>query len=316
MKFNLNLAELKAKLSILREHFTLEYRLQRRFDQLDGKLDLLLESLVDIHNIKPAKGRSRLRQEIGLQILRIVRDIANKHSLKYWLDFGTLLGAVRHQGFVPWDDDVDIAMERSDYVKMCDVLKSGCLPAPLVFSDLAIPDFDMDPIIHIYEPESKCFVDIFPYDRVEKALLSSGEITKWEEEYQKVFERIACERLLSARNIDCLVKSGNDWKREHRSGDGDLEGIAVGLEYLGANRIYRNVFNVNMLFPLKLVMFEGLEFLAPCCYDEYLRKIYGDFLRFPSDAGWSKHGQFDCDHLTDQRLQIVLRKLESVHISG
>ena len=58
-----------------------------------------------------------------LDMLIYFDNFCRKHNLKYWLSSGTLIGAVRHQGFIPWDDDVDVEMLREDYLKMLELLK-------------------------------------------------------------------------------------------------------------------------------------------------------------------------------------------------
>ena len=62
-------------------------------------------------------------QDISLEILKVIADICDKNSLRYSLIYGTLLGAIRHNGFIPWDDDVDIMMPRPDYEKLLKYLK-------------------------------------------------------------------------------------------------------------------------------------------------------------------------------------------------
>lgn len=57
-------------------------------------------------------------QRVGLNILKEILVICKRHNLTYYVYGGTLLGAVRHQGFIPWDDDVDIAMSRKDFEKL------------------------------------------------------------------------------------------------------------------------------------------------------------------------------------------------------
>ena len=66
----------------------------------------------------------RKAQLIMLDMLVEFDAICKKHNLKYWLDSGTLLGAVRHQGFIPWDDDIDLSMPVEDYNRFKEIATS------------------------------------------------------------------------------------------------------------------------------------------------------------------------------------------------
>ena len=91
-------------------------------DELETLRFIVNNGGIDISTFPKAKGQLRNAQLADLELLRIIHELCIKHQLEYWLDFGTLLGGVRHGGFIPWDDDVDIGMPTSDYIKILELL--------------------------------------------------------------------------------------------------------------------------------------------------------------------------------------------------
>ena len=75
----------------------------------------------DIKTIPPANGQLRDIQLANLALLKELDYVCKKNNIDYWIDFGTLLGAVRHKGFIPWDDDIDTGMLRADYNEIVDI---------------------------------------------------------------------------------------------------------------------------------------------------------------------------------------------------
>ena len=61
-------------------------------------------------------------KEVELNILKYLHELCEKHDIKYFIDFGSLLGAVRHGGFIPWDDDTDISLARDEFERLYEVL--------------------------------------------------------------------------------------------------------------------------------------------------------------------------------------------------
>ena len=113
---------------------------------------------------------------VEICILEEFDRICKKHGLKYYAGFGTLLGLVRHHGFIPWDDDIDVAMMRPDYEKMKLIIKDE-LSAPYEFQDEQCP-FQLRTFCKIRDPRTTgieftdapedfnqgLFIDIFPLD--------------------------------------------------------------------------------------------------------------------------------------------------------
>jgi lipopolysaccharide cholinephosphotransferase len=114
-------------------------------------------------------------KQIEIQILDYVVDICEQNKLRYYLMYGTLIGAIRHKGFIPWDDDIDIAMPRPDYDKFIEITTNIDKNRFQVFSSNNIDYFlgfgkvvdNHTQIVEtetIYSPDKKIWIDIFPFD--------------------------------------------------------------------------------------------------------------------------------------------------------
>lgn len=121
-----------------------------------SQLGKLVKATVRAEEMPQASGVLRIVQQAMTCFLNEVSGILEEGGYQYWLDFGTLLGAVRHRGFIPWDDDLDISMLREDYERLR--ANAAGLFGSRGFS------VSMDPFIQIGLPGTLCNVDIFPYD--------------------------------------------------------------------------------------------------------------------------------------------------------
>lgn len=121
-----------------------------------SQLGKLVKATVWAEEMPQASGVLRIVQQAMTCFLNEVAGILEEGGYPYWLDFGTLLGAVRHRGFIPWDDDLDISMLREDYERLR--ANAAGLFGSRGFS------VSMDPFIQIGLPGTLCNVDIFPYD--------------------------------------------------------------------------------------------------------------------------------------------------------
>lgn len=100
-----------------------------RFEQLLNKMYLMKDTFIPMDD-----EQFSLVQKTGLNMFLAIYEICKKHNLSIMLGFGSALGAVRHKGFVPWDDDVDVLMPRSDYDKFIEICNSELPPHLLIYA--------------------------------------------------------------------------------------------------------------------------------------------------------------------------------------
>ncbi len=230
---------------------------------------------IKAEDVPPATGNLRMIQQAMTVYLKIVAQILEEHHYTYWLDFGSLLGAVRHKGFIPWDDDLDIAMLRTDYERLRENAKE-------IFGKRGF-SINLDPFIQIGYPGTICNVDIFPYDIAPSA---------WEPGSQKEREWVERGYLASEKIEYILGKSYySKWSYERKKklreqfimrGETPAErgNISLGFEIPFAGPC-RNSFPYEWFFPLSKLVFEGFEARCPNQPDKVLTGQYGDWRRIP-----------------------------------
>ena len=149
--------------------------LNKKSNQLNSQ-NQLLDLLFTSCDIK-IKGNLRNVQLLYIELLRFVDNVCKKHDIDYWLEGGTLIGAVRHGGFIPWDDDIDLSIMRKDYEKLIKVLpeeisKYGILIESAVFKRNCLQTINTRKLTY----EQKYAVKK-PFDQIIKEINETIQIT-------------------------------------------------------------------------------------------------------------------------------------------
>lgn len=263
--------------------------------------------------------KSEELKSVEFNLLKKIDRICHDNGWKYSLCGGTLLGAIRHKGFIPWDDDIDIAMPRTDYIAFLKYIQKHGetdkirIVAPKISEDYAYLFAKVCDVDTVMEEENfkrdnlemGVYVDVFPIDGLGDS-----------EDAKRNFEATRFDReLLVARN----------WKRFFRSKTHAwyIEPIRFAFwvisRFVSTNRLVDRVEEYYAQFPIEKsecaaiicgsyrekeimpteilnsfteVEFEGKRFMAFKEYDKYLRKIYGDYMKLPPKEKQITHHMF------------------------
>ena len=240
----------------------------------------------------------RKAQLIMLDMLIEFDAICKKHQLHYWLDSGTLLGAVRHQGFIPWDDDIDISMPVEDYNTFLQIAKSEL--SSEIFLQTAQTDkhFKFDyiklrsnkaRIVEFHEKDKPVkyhqgvFVDIFPMLAIE----NTEENKKQYDSTLKQIRDVSSVSLHTPNGKDDPVKRAAlvaSLKQKHQGWEPDKIKARSKVIYSGEMPDVSAWFDIEKVFPLTIMEFEGHAFPVPNNPGHYLDAIYSfDYRQLPPE---------------------------------
>ena len=255
-------------------------------------------------------------KKVELDILIWFADICEQEKLNYTLSYGTLLGAVRHKGFIPWDDDLDVMMRRDDYERLIRLCKEGRLGDKYEF-DYPNKDADAKTVfLKIYRKNSfnielfnenspfpkGLYIDVFALDSVPKFMQAMKGFVA------NVIQFISIMVLYAqypSKSLSEFVSLDSSLKRRYQikkmlgsifgiiphakwvywfdrfvasSKRGNPLGIPTGRKYYNGE-----IFDASVYFPPKEALFEGEIVYIPADYDRYLTNLYHDYMQLPPE---------------------------------
>ncbi|MBQ6965918.1 MAG: LicD family protein [Bacteroidaceae bacterium] len=250
-------------------------------------------------------------KRLELDILDFFVGVCERNGLIYFLSGGTLLGAIRHNGFIPWDDDIDVMMPREDYEKLIKVFPEheyykflyhgNKHNYPTVFGTINDTRTEK-PELNVRE---KCRhilgvnIDVFPIDTLPN---NKQDIHNYYQELAKMAQKVYCVtysyvpnksvgftikkflgifgyrclELLGLISIDGIMKKYDALVQKYKGEMSHMCGVTATNNY-GEREV-----NIRAdYYPPQKVTFEGKEYDAPANYDAYLRGLYGNYMQLP-----------------------------------
>lgn len=230
-----------------------------------------------IQNITPAYGTLRTRQEQLFKSLLEFDKLAQEHSIEYWLDYGTLLGAIRHNGFIPWDDDIDISMTEENLAKLQKLVDDKSYGSSLK------PAINNPRQMLWYITNQFGTFDIFSHVFINrKDFDNHAKYTSFIHNFKFLFGKYVQYKILDHLDSIRQTPEINNFQ--------DYFVVTRTTKPHGFDSIYRSNFKAIDIFPLKKHIFEGHEFPVPNNSIEVLKIRYGEgYNDLPDNFGYSHH---------------------------
>lgn len=263
---------------------------------------------IDITKVPQAQGLLRDIQLANLALLKELAYVCEKNNFKYILDAGTLLGAIRHTGFIPWDDDIDILMFREDYEKIVSAFKNTTKNSDIYAEYHRDKDTNSQYFIKI--KHKKCpflGVDIFPLDSYGKHL-SLKEQLKATNKICKILKLLKKEINPNISNKETKTILTKTMKEKILLSSANENGDFVyGVDF--AHKLKNWFLDRDIVLPLRKIQFEDSKYTTVNKPKEFLKNIYGNYMKYPKKM---KILHYSYKNLTSEQLETIKKLGEKV----
>lgn len=247
-------------------------------------------------------------RSLQLEMLKEIDFFCRQNNIKYALSCGTLIGAIRHGGYVPWDDDVDITMPYNDMLRFRELFKSDNLK----YCDIETEkyyEYHFSRIIHkktyskkgIFGKGYGLCIDVYP---IIECVKDKDNLNQLINQAQLLLERRKRKIALRKKVIGLLpfihtipgfsrsIRDYYEFMIQRIAKPGSGQYYQMGGPLKGNNNFYRNTWPFDPFEEVIDVKFENLVLKSPARYDEFLRVRYGDYMQLPpEDQRHPYHGR-------------------------
>lgn len=260
-------------------------------------------------------------QMVQLEIAKEIRRVCEENDIQYFLADGSFLGAVRHQGFIPWDDDMDMGMMRSDYEKFCRIAPQKLKPEYCLQTWYTDPNYSLPfgkvvkrGTVYLENKKSRrlkengFYVDIFPYDYVpedsrERSTLAANLLSIYRVKLMKSGYKPWMENdsIVWKKRIGYLYYQLKSLFVSQRDLAKGYDALAVALHdskvICEQSALPKpDYYDADCLEEFADYVFEGEIFKGPKNYDKYLTSLYGDYMVLPpEDQRENRHQIIEID---------------------
>ena len=272
-------------------------------------------------------------QEVELEILKDFMDICDRHGLDYFGIAGTGIGALRHHGFIPWDDDIDVAMPRDDFEKLLPLVEKEMGDKYLIMNAERYPNYPLmttrmtmrgtkfkEEALKNIDAPLGIFLDLYPLDKVsdnpKEARRQARDAWFWS-------------KILILRSIPFPMLGFSGWKAKIIHAICGLAHLVLSILHVPKTWIYKkayeaetrsnhytktknldffcdttpymNLYAVKYIYPLRKLQFEDVELNFPHNLHNNLTGMYGDYMQLPPEEKRKNHYPYELEFFKEMK---------------